>query len=257
MIALAPAEPEPARVAPRVTRPAGPLVIEIEDVTRVYQMGDETIHALRGVSLQIRRNEYLAIMGPSGSGKSTMMNMLGCLDTPSSGRYEFAGRNVATMDDDELAAIRNKEIGFVFQTFNLLPRSDSLANVELPLIYAGMRSGERRERAIRALTNVGLENRMHHRPNELSGGQRQRVAIARALVNDPSIILADEPTGNLDSKTGEEIMALFEDLYAQGNTIIVVTHEPDIAEHARRVVRLRDGLIESDGPTAGMGAVHH
>ncbi len=251
--ATAPAPP----AAPRVMRPPGPLVIEIEDVTRVYQMGDETIHALRGVSLQIHRNEYLAIMGPSGSGKSTMMNMLGCLDTPSSGRYEFAGRNVATMDDDELAAIRNKEIGFVFQTFNLLPRSDSLANVELPLIYAGMRADERRERAIRTLINVGLENRMHHRPNELSGGQRQRVAIARALVNDPSIILADEPTGNLDSKTGEEIMALFEDLYAQGNTIIVVTHEPDIAEHARRVVRLRDGLIESDGPTAGAGRVHH
>ena len=256
MTVLAPA-PAPVSLAGRTTRAPGPLVIEIEDVTRIYQMGDETIHALRGVSLHIRRNEYLAIMGPSGSGKSTMMNMLGCLDTPSSGRYEFAGRNVATMDDDELAAIRNKEIGFVFQTFNLLPRSDSLANVELPLIYAGMRADERRERATRALVNVGLQDRMHHRPNELSGGQRQRVAIARALVNDPSIILADEPTGNLDSKTGEEIMALFEDLYAQGNTIIVVTHEPDIAEHARRVVRLRDGLIESDGPTAGAGLVHH
>ena len=230
-------------------RPPGPLVIEIEDVTKVYEMGSETIHALRGVSLKIRRNEYLAIMGPSGSGKSTMMNMLGCLDTPTEGKYEFNGKNVASMDDDELATIRNREIGFVFQTFNLLPRSTSLSNVELPLIYAGLPGDKRREKAHRALANVGLGNRMHHRPNELSGGQRQRVAIARALVNDPSIILADEPTGNLDSKTGNEIMALMEDLYAQGNTIIVVTHEPDIAEHARRIVRLRDGLIESDGPT--------
>ena len=238
-------------VVGRNYRPPGPLVIEIENVTKVYVMGSETIHALRGVSLQIRRNEYLAIMGPSGSGKSTMMNMLGCLDTPTAGKYEFSGKNVAAMDDDELAAIRNKEIGFVFQTFNLLPRSDSLHNVELPLIYAGMNSGERREKARIALENVGLGNRLHHRPNELSGGQRQRVAIARALVNNPSIILADEPTGNLDSKTGEEIMALMETLYEQGNTIIVVTHEPDIAEHARRVVRLRDGLIESDGPTGG------
>ena len=233
----------------RSVRPPGPLVIEIEDVTKVYEMGSETIHALRGVSLKIRRNEYLAIMGPSGSGKSTMMNMLGCLDTPTQGKYEFNGKNVASMDDDELATIRNKEIGFVFQTFNLLPRSTSLSNVELPLIYAGLPGEQRRAKAHRALENVGLGNRMHHRPNELSGGQRQRVAIARALVNDPSIILADEPTGNLDSKTGNEIMALMEDLYAQGNTIIVVTHEPDIAEHARRIVRLRDGLIESDGPT--------
>ena len=233
----------------RTVRSPGPLVIEIDGVTKVYAMGSETIHALRGVSLKIRRNEYLAIMGPSGSGKSTMMNMLGCLDTPSEGKYEFNGKNVASMDDDELAAIRNKEIGFVFQTFNLLPRSTSLSNVELPLIYAGLPAELRRDKARRALENVGLGNRMHHRPNELSGGQRQRVAIARALVNDPSIILADEPTGNLDSKTGNEIMALMEDLYAQGNTIIVVTHEPDIAEHARRVVRLRDGLIESDAPT--------
>jgi putative ABC transport system ATP-binding protein len=227
-------------------RPAGALVIEIEGVTKLYQMGEETIHALRGVSLRIHRNEYLAIMGPSGSGKSTMMNMLGCLDTPTSGRYEFNRKNVATMTDDELAAIRNREIGFVFQTFNLLPRADALRNVELPLIYAGIPAHERRERARQALEHVGLGDRVHHRPNELSGGQRQRVAIARALVNSPSIILADEPTGNLDSRTGEEIMALFETLYEQGNTIIVVTHEEDIAAHARRIVRLRDGLIESD-----------
>jgi putative ABC transport system ATP-binding protein len=241
----------------RPVRPPGPLVIEIAGVTKIYEMGSEIIHALRGVSLSIRRNEYLAIMGPSGSGKSTMMNMLGCLDTPTAGKYEFNGKNVATMDDNELAAIRNKEIGFVFQTFNLLPRSDSLHNVELPLVYAGMPARERRDRARQALENVGLGHRMHHRPNELSGGQRQRVAIARALVNRPSILLADEPTGNLDSKTGEEIMALMEDLYEQGNTIIVVTHEPDIAEHARRVVRLRDGLVESDGPTAGMRIAHY
>lgn len=232
----------------RVTRPAGPLVIDIAGVTKLYKMGEETIHALRGVSVNIHRNEYLAIMGPSGSGKSTLMNMLGCLDTPTAGRYEFNGKNVATMVDDELADIRNREIGFVFQTFNLLPRSTALANVELPLIYAGYPPSERRARAIKALENVGLGSRLHHKPNELSGGQRQRVAIARALVNSPSIILADEPTGNLDSKTGVEIMALFEELYAQGNTLIVVTHEEDIALHARRIVRLRDGLIESDGP---------
>ena len=202
------------------------------------------------MSVQIRRNEYLAIMGPSGSGKSTLMNMLGCLDTPTAGRYEFNRKNVATMVDDELADIRNREIGFVFQTFNLLPRSDALHNVELPLIYAGLGKSGRMDKARRALENVGLGQRMGHKPNELSGGQRQRVAIARALVNDPSIILADEPTGNLDSKTGEEIMALFEQLYAQGNTIIVVTHEEDIARHARRIVRLRDGLIESDRAVA-------
>jgi putative ABC transport system ATP-binding protein len=235
-----------ASAAPRSVRPPGPLVIEIEGVTKLYKMGSEIIHALRGVNLKIHRNEYLAIMGPSGSGKSTLMNMLGCLDTPTEGRYEFSQKNVATMSDDELADIRNREIGFVFQTFNLLPRSNSLHNVELPLIYAGLGRGERLAKAQRALENVGLGERMGHKPNELSGGQRQRVAIARALVNDPSIILADEPTGNLDSKTGEEIMALFEQLYAQGNTIIVVTHEEDIARHARRIVRLRDGLIESD-----------
>jgi len=237
-----------APAAARVVRPAGALVIEIEGVTKLYRMGDETIHALRGITLSIHRNEYLAVMGPSGSGKSTLMNMLGCLDTPTAGLYEFNGKNVAHMTDDELAEIRNREIGFVFQTFNLLPRSNALHNVELPLIYAGVPPHERRRRALQALENVGLGDRVHHRPNELSGGQRQRVAIARALVNTPSIILADEPTGNLDSRTGEEIMALFEQLYEQGNTIIVVTHEEDIARHARRVVRLRDGLIESDGP---------
>jgi putative ABC transport system ATP-binding protein len=227
-------------------RPPGPLVIDIENITKHYIMGEETVHALRGVTLQIRRNEYLAVMGPSGSGKSTLMNMLGCLDTPSSGRYEFNGKNVSEMDGDELAAIRNREIGFVFQTFNLLPRSTSLRNVELPLIYAGIDPDEREERAARVLTDVGLGDRLSHKPNELSGGQRQRVAIARALVNNPSIILADEPTGNLDSKTGAEIMVLFESLYQQGNTVIVVTHEADIARHARRSVHLRDGVIESD-----------
>jgi putative ABC transport system ATP-binding protein len=227
-------------------QPPDPIVIDIENITKNYVMGEETVYALRGVSLQIRRNEYIAIMGPSGSGKSTLMNMLGCLDTPTSGRYEFNGKNVAEMNDDELAAIRNREIGFVFQTFNLLPRATSLRNVELPLIYAGMDPETREERATQTLTDVGLGDRIHHKPNELSGGQRQRVAIARALVNNPSIILADEPTGNLDSKTGEEIMALLEDLYRRGNTIILVTHERDIAAHARRTVRLRDGLIESD-----------
>jgi len=227
-------------------RTPGPIVIDIENITKHYVMGEETVHALRGVSLQIRRNEYLAIMGPSGSGKSTLMNMLGCLDTPSSGRYEFNGKNVSEMDDDELAGIRNHEIGFVFQTFNLLARSNSLRNVELPLIYAGINPATREERAAQALRDVGLADRLHHKPNELSGGQRQRVAIARALVNNPSIVLADEPTGNLDSKTGEEIMALLEHLYQRGNTIILVTHEADIASHARRIVHLRDGLVESD-----------
>jgi len=229
-----------------IARPPGPVVIDIENITKDYVMGEEIVRALRGVTLQIRRNEYLAIMGPSGSGKSTLMNMLGCLDTPSSGRYEFNGRNVKEMDDDELAAIRNREIGFVFQTFNLLPRADALRNVELPLIYGGMDPENRKERAAQALIDVGLGDRIHHKPNELSGGQRQRVAIARALVNKPSIILADEPTGNLDSKTGDEIMALLEDLYQRGNTIILVTHERDIAAHARRAVHLRDGLVEMD-----------
>lgn len=240
------ATPSVARSSKRKVRPHGPLVIEIEGVTKLYKMGAEIIHALRGVDVKIHRNEYLAIMGPSGSGKSTLMNMLGCLDTPTAGHYEFSQKNVATMSDDELAEIRNREIGFVFQTFNLLPRSTALHNVELPLIYAGLGRTDRLAKAQRALENVGLGERMGHKPNELSGGQRQRVAIARALVNDPAIILADEPTGNLDSKTGEEIMALFEQLYEQGNTIIVVTHEEDIARHARRIVRLRDGLIESD-----------
>ena len=221
-------------------------MIRIEGITKEYLMGQTTIQALRGVDLFIRRNEYLAVMGPSGSGKSTLMNMLGCLDTPSSGRYEFNGKDVASMEDDELAEIRNREIGFVFQTFNLLPRSTSLQNVELPLIYAGVGAEERQRRAAEALMAVGLADRMYHKPNELSGGQRQRVAIARALVNQPSIILADEPTGNLDSRTGEEIMGLFGRLYESGHTIVVVTHEEQIAEHARRVVRLRDGVIESD-----------
>jgi putative ABC transport system ATP-binding protein len=244
---MTPPPPSVASLEARVTRPPGALVIDIEGVSKLYKMGSETVHALRGVTMQIRRNEYLAIMGPSGSGKSTLMNMLGCLDTPTAGRYEFSGKNVATMVDDELADIRNREIGFVFQTFNLLPRSDALHNVELPLVYAGVSKHERLARAREALGNVGLGDRLHHRPNELSGGQRQRVAIARALVTRPSIILADEPTGNLDSRTGVEIMNLFEQLYAQGNTLIVVTHEEDIARHARRIVRLRDGLIESDG----------
>src|SRR3989449_9475706 len=229
-----------------MTRPRGPVVIDIENITKDYVMGEETVRALRGVSLKIRRNEYLAVMGPSGSGKSTLMNMVCCLDTPTSGRYEFNGKNVAAMDDDELAAIRNREIGFVFQTFNLLPRSTSLRNVELPLIYAGMDPEARVERATQALVDVGLGDRIQHKPNELSGGQRQRVAIARAVRNNPSIILADEPTGNLDSKTGEEIMALLEDLYQRGHTIILVTHERDIAAHARRTIHLRDGIIEMD-----------
>lgn len=209
-------------------------------------MGAEEVHALRGVSLTICKNEYVAIMGPSGSGKSTLMNMIGCLDTPTSGNYFLSGENVADMTDSQLAAIRNKQIGFVFQTFNLLPRLNTLKNVELPLVYAGLNSQVRTEQATRSLTNVGLGDRMKHKPNELSGGQRQRVAIARALVTNPAIILADEPTGNLDSKTGVEIMRLFEEIWNQGNTVILVTHEDDVARHANRIIRLRDGLIESD-----------
>jgi putative ABC transport system ATP-binding protein len=233
----------PARQA---IRPKGDPVIRIEGITKEYRMGCATVKALKGIDFLIHRNEYLAVMGPSGSGKSTLMNMLGCLDTPTTGRYEFNGRDVAAMGDDELAEIRNREIGFVFQTFNLLPRSTALENVELPLIYANVVAVERRLRAEQAMEAVGLGDRMNHKPNELSGGQRQRVAIARALVNNPSIILADEPTGNLDSKTGEEIMVLLENLYAGGHTIVVVTHEENVALNARRIVRLRDGLIESD-----------
>ena len=222
------------------------IVIRTHDLRRTYQMGAETIHALRGVDLDIARNEYVAIMGPSGSGKSTMMNVVGCLDSPSGGQYWLNGTEVSELTDDALARIRNKEIGFVFQTFNLLPRASALHNVELPLIYAGTSARKRRERAAVALTRVGLADRMGHKPNELSGGQRQRVAIARALVNDPSILLADEPTGNLDSQTSEEIMDVFAALHAAGQTVIMVTHEPDIAKHAHRVVTLRDGRVHSD-----------
>ncbi len=224
----------------------GDVLIEIEDLWKTYQMGSEEIHALRGVSFKIMRGSYVAIMGPSGSGKSTMMNLVGCLDTPTKGKYFLNKRLVSEMDDDELAHIRNKEIGFVFQTFNLLPRASALHNVELPLIYNGTPAHERKERAIKSLQAVELGERLYHRPNELSGGQRQRVAIARALVNNPSLILADEPTGNLDSATSNEIMALFDNLHKKGNTIILVTHEPDIAAHAHRVIRLLDGKIASD-----------
>ena len=221
-------------------------IIRLEGITREYLMGSERVLALRGVDLTIRRNEYVAIMGPSGSGKSTMMNMLGALDTPSAGKYWLNGHEVSQMADDDLARVRNREIGFVFQTFNLLPRASALANVELPLVYAGVSGKERKQRAEAALERVGLGQRMHHKPNELSGGQRQRVAIARALVNEPSILLADEPTGNLDSTTSEEIMRVFGQLHAQGQTVLVVTHEPDIAAHAHRVVILRDGKVDSD-----------
>ena len=226
-------------------------LIRIKNLARRYVMGTETVHALREVSLEIERGEYVAIMGPSGSGKSTLMNMIGCLDTPTSGSYELNGQDVSHMDDNQLAEIRNREIGFVFQTFNLLARSTALRNVELPMIYAGLPGEERRARALHALAQVGLADRVQHKPNELSGGQRQRVAVARALVNDPSILLADEPTGNLDSKTGVEIMALFEELAQKGNTIIVVTHEESVARHARRIVRLLDGRIASDQPAPG------
>jgi putative ABC transport system ATP-binding protein len=226
--------------------PLPDVIILTHKLTREYDMGGEVVHALRGVSLQIKRNEYVAVMGPSGSGKSTFMNLVGCLDTPTAGEYWLNGQKVSDLDDDQLARIRNKEIGFVFQTFNLLPRATALHNVELPLIYAGLAAKERRAQAARALDRVGLSDRKDHKPNELSGGQRQRVAIARALVNEPSILLADEPTGNLDSTTSAEIMDVFRDLHDQGQTIVMVTHERDIAAHAARVVTLRDGLIASD-----------
>lgn len=222
------------------------VVIKTEELAKVYEMGAEQVHALRGVNVEIHKGEYVAIMGPSGSGKSTLMNLIGCLDSPTSGKYWLAGRLVSDLDDDELAYIRNKEIGFVFQTFNLLPRATALHNVELPLIYNGTPADERIEKSRKALERVDLADRMQHKPNELSGGQRQRVAVARALVNNPSIVLADEPTGNLDSKTGEEIMTLFENLHRQGNTIILVTHENEIAQHAHRIIHIRDGRIASD-----------
>jgi putative ABC transport system ATP-binding protein len=234
-----------------VMAPAAGHSLAISDVVKTYVMGSTEVNALRGVSLNIGRNEYVAIMGPSGSGKSTLMNVIGCLDTPTSGTYLLEGQSVSELSDDELADIRNRQIGFVFQTFNLLPRANVLHNVELPLVYAGVPRAERRKRAEEAIARVGLGDRAHHKPNELSGGQRQRVAIARALVGNPSIILADEPTGNLDSKTGEEIMQMFDDLHAAGQTIILVTHEDNIAAHARRTIRLKDGLIESD-VTAGV-----
>jgi putative ABC transport system ATP-binding protein len=240
MTAAAPAVP-----VAREDAPDGAL-IRAEDLWRTYVMGTEEIHALRGVSFTIEAGEYIAIMGPSGSGKSTLMNLIGCLDTPSRGVYSLRGKLVSQMNDDELAAVRNREIGFVFQTFNLLPRASALHNVELPMVYAGIPREERLERARRALDQVDLADRMHHKPNELSGGQRQRVAIARALVMGPSILLADEPTGNLDSTTGEEIMRVFAKLHADGHTIILVTHEHDIAEHAHRVIKIRDGRVESD-----------
>ena len=230
-------------------------LIRFENISRRYQMGAETVHALRGVNLVIERGEYVAIMGPSGSGKSTMMNLIGCLDTPSDGTYTLNDSNVSEMDDNQLAEIRNREIGFVFQTFNLLARATALRNVELPLIYAGWSLEERREAAAEALAKVGLGPRAQHRPNELSGGERQRVAIARALVTRPSLILADEPTGNLDSRTGEEIMTLFDTLHDAGNTIVLVTHEEDIARHARRIVRLRDGQIAGDERRSGTGVL--
>ena len=221
-------------------------IIDIRSISRVYKMGTQLVHALRDVSVTIEKNEYVALMGPSGSGKSTLMNILGCLDTPSSGTYFFNGTNVRELNDNELAEIRNREIGFVFQTFNLLPRATALKNIELPLVYSGIKKYDRLERAEAALKSVGLGDRMEHKPNELSGGQRQRVAIARALVTEPSIILADEPTGNLDTKTGNDIMKLFQTLWESGNTIIIVTHEEEIARHAKRIIRLRDGLVETD-----------
>ena len=223
-----------------------PALIQVQDVWKTYQVGDQQVHALRGLSLDVDKGEYTALMGPSGSGKSTLMNMLGCLDTPTSGKYELAGENVGSLDDDALADIRNRRIGFVFQTFNLMPRYTALENVALPMVYAGLGTAERTARAKDVLNQVGLGDRMDHKPNELSGGQRQRVAVARALVNRPDLLLADEPTGNLDTKTSIEIMALFEEIHAAGNTVIIVTHEEDIAAHAHRVVRLRDGVVSSD-----------
>ncbi|SEP83678.1 ABC transporter ATP-binding protein [Flavobacterium urocaniciphilum] len=221
-------------------------IIDIKDITRDFQLGNETVHVLKGIDLKIEKGEYVALMGPSGSGKSTLMNILGCLDTPTSGSYILNGKQVSEMPDNELAEIRNKEIGFVFQTFNLMPRTTALDNVALPMVYAGYSKSERNERATEVLTQVGLADRMDHKPNQLSGGQRQRVAVGRALVNKPSIILADEPTGNLDSKTSVEIMKLFGEIHANGNTVILVTHEEDIADHAHRIIRLRDGVIEKD-----------
>jgi len=223
-------------------------VISLRGITRDFQLGAQTVHVLKGIDLDIQQGEYVALMGPSGSGKSTLMNLLGCLDTPTAGSYHLAGRDVSRMDDNDLAAVRNKEIGFVFQTFNLIPRQTALQNVALPMVYAGASKEARTERAEEALRQVGLEDRMDHRPNQLSGGQRQRVAVARALVNTPSMILADEPTGNLDSTTSVEIMKLFDDIHKAGNTLVVVTHEEDIAQHAHRIIRLRDGVIESDTP---------
>jgi putative ABC transport system ATP-binding protein len=250
--------PMATAAAPRAaTLPAAEVTIQTTDLRKDYVLGGETVRALRGVSLTIGRNEYVAIMGPSGSGKSTLMNLIGCLDSPSSGEYVLNGHSVAGMSDDELARIRNREIGFVFQTFNLLPRSSALDNVALPLVYAGLPREERRERAVEALRAVELADRMGHRPNELSGGQRQRVAIARALVTRPAIILADEPTGNLDSRTSEEIMSLFGRLHAEGQTIVMVTHEPDIAAHAERLVTLRDGIIEADRAQGPAPASNH